>query len=198
MGLFNATLKAYAQGKKVKAGILIELRFTEPAYFWNGQRIITVAGHAWHGLGYISKIEGLEEALNGESIEGRVGISSAKLDRAIITLAASEDRANYVDSLIVFWLQFFEEEANNWATLDDPVAIKGGLIKNLELSSRRGPGRDRIRTLDVIFEDITYGRRIAPFGFFTDSDQRARYPDDPATGLEFIPQLQDKTIAVPW
>ena len=196
MGHFPDTIAAVLQGRRVNFAYLVEFQFDpEPAYFFSGTGRLTAGGQTWIGLANLGTIEGIEEALNGESAQMQLTLSGAYLSSKLVQLALSEDPAQYIKKLVRIWLQFFNDD---WSLLDAPYALAAGLMDGLIVSREEGENGQTIRSVPVTADNIFYGRRIAPNAYYTDSDQRARYPDDPATGLEFIPELQNKTIPVPW
>lgn len=194
MGWFNSTIAAALQCRTVRFGYLVELQvLPKTIYFWNGNGSLVTGGHTWLGLAQLGQIEGLEESLNGQSAPMRVTLSGASITGKLLKLATQENQAAYVGKLLRIWLQFFDAD---WALLDNPYALAAGIIDGISVSRSESGDSSIIRSLAVTAENIFFGRRIPPNGYYTDSDQQQRFPGD--RGLEFIPSLQDRTISVPW
>jgi hypothetical protein len=194
-GYFPATIAAALAGRRPRFAYLVEMMFDTPARFWNGNRAITTLdAKQWIGARQLGQIDGLEEALNGESKQFTVSISGAAISSQMMQMAAAEVRDAYMYRVIRIWLQFFDED---WQCLDNPYALQAGLITGLPLT-RSQPAQDGsvARTITVEADNIFYARSQAPRGYYTDSDQQARYPGD--LGMQFIPELQDSTVAIPW
>lgn len=193
MGPFSETVSAYLAGRQLRFAYLVEFQFDPAAYFWNGVGTLQAGGKTWVGLAQLGAIEGLSEALNGESQQMRLTLSGAQVSSAIMQAAASESRANYVGRIVTIWIQFFDED---WTLLDEPQALASGIVDGIPISREQGENGATIRTVTVTAENIFYSRRIPPNGYYTDSDQQQRFPGD--LGMQFIPALVDKTISVPW
>lgn len=196
MADFGATINAYLAGRKVNMRplALFDFRHGEEP-LWGGEYPLTSGGKTWKGLGRIATMDGLDQAATLESSAMTFQLSGVEpegTDTAYLTIAASDDRAQYVRRLVTVSLQFFDDD---WQPLDSPYAIKAGLMATMQMSrSRTGTGFQR--TISVQANNIFYGRGVAPASFYTDRDQQKRYPGD--LGLQFIPALQDKQIPVPW
>lgn len=190
---FDATIRAMLAGNSVRCAYLVEFLFDTPAYFWEGNGTLDADGKAWIGVGRLGAIEGIEQALAGQSVQLRITLSGADVTSQMMQMAATEPRSEYVGKLVRVWLQFFDAD---WQTLDNPYAIIAGIIDGVPV--RRDEDRDgaTIRSITVTAENIFYNRRVPSLGFWTSNDQKQRFPGD--LGLDFIPGLQDKLIEVPW
>lgn len=208
-GSFSETVKAYLEGRKVNFRLLVAFDFRDGVErVWGGEYALTSGGETWKGLGRITNIEGLDQEAGLESSVMTFTLSGVELpgaDLSYLAIATSEDRSNYVDRLVTVYIQFFEIEddpPNNryeWHPLDDPYAIKAGIMTGVTVSRSRvqtKQGQGVLRTVSLQANNIFYGRSVARGAFYTDRDQQIRAPGD--KGMQFIVALQDREIEVPW
>lgn len=196
MADFGDVINAYVEGRKVNMRPLALFDFRDaPAAFWGGEYPLTSGGRTWIGLGAIAAIDGLDQAATLDSSMMTFtlsGVEKATSGQSLIDMVKSVDRAQYVNRLATVFLQFFDED---WQPLNDPYAIKAGIMTNMPVSrSRTKDGF--LRTISLTANNIFYGRGVAPASRYTDRDQQKRHPGD--LGLQFIPTLQNKQIPVPW
>lgn len=189
---FPNTIRAILKGRTVRMAHLAEFMFRDaPAYVWNGVRTITTGGHDWIGFGKLGSITGIDETSSETASTIKASLSG--VDSAVLAVAASEDRADYVGFLLRVWMQFFDED---WSLLDAPYARAAGIMDGMEITRSPGVNGVTLRTVSVTAPNIFYGRRIPPFGYWTDRDQQKRYPGD--IGLSFVTSLQNAELPYPW
>lgn len=196
MADFGSTINAYLAGRSVKMRplALFDFRDGEMA-LWGGEYPLVSGGKTWQGLGSIASIDGLDQAATLESSAMTFTLSGVEVPDAgtsFSDIAKSSDRANYARRMVTVYLQFFDDD---WQPLDDPYALKAGIMTNM-LMSRSRMQNGYLRTISLQANNIFYGRGVAPASFYTDRDQQSRFPGD--LGMQFIPGLQSKQIPVPW
>lgn len=197
---FPATIRARLQGRTVRMTHLAKFDFDmlssgfAPMYLWNGYRDIESGGQTWIGLRNLGALEGLEETQSNIASTIRASISGVNTEA--LQLAVSEERAHYIGRMLTVYIQFFGSTDNEWEVLDDPYAICAGLMDGMEISRQQREDGATVRTIAVTAPNIFYARRQPPFGFYTDRDQNKRHPGD--RFCEFIPELQNMTLPVPW
>lgn len=196
MADFGATINAYLAGRHVNMRPLVLFDFADGEQaLWQGEYDLTSGGKTWKGMGGIASMDGLDAAATLESSAMTFTLSGVEPTDAPVSFAAiakNSDRSNYVRRLVTVYIQFFDED---WQPLDDPFAIKAGLMSNMTMSRSRA-NNGFLRTISLTANNIFYGRGVAPSAYYTDRDQQTRYPGD--KGLQFIPSLQNKQIPVPW
>lgn len=193
-GYFPATVAAALRGKRPRIAYLVEILIGPPVRYWNGFRpLTTLDGRRWTALKQLGDISGLDEVFDGEAQTLQVSISAAAMPSAILRAAATANKETYMWKLLRIWLQFFDEE---WQPMDYPFAFRAGLITGLVIDREMKGGGAASRRVTVEAVNLFYGRSAAAHGYYTDSDQQARYPGD--KGLQPIPSLQDATISIPW
>lgn len=179
-------------GRIVRVGHLVEFQFSQPKYVWNGDRQLEAGGKTWEAFRRLGSIEGLEEeADNLQSTELKFVLSG--VDSALLRTAVSEDRSTYVGKLVIVWLCFFDEE---WQVIEDPIAFKAGIMDRVEVSLSTDDNGVSTRRVSLTAQNIFYGRSIPPYAYYTARDQQLRHPGD--RGLEFVNELIEKVIPVPW
>lgn len=193
---FPNTIRARLQGRTVRLAHLVSFDFDalsgfEPAYLWNGSRAFISGGHTWNGLRGLGKIDGLEESLALQATT--ITATLTGVDSNLLAVAVSEDRAHYVGRMLRVFLQFFDED---WQPLDDPFARAAGIMDGMTVNRSQNGDGATVRSIAVTAPNIFAGRRVPPFGYFTDRDQQQRSPGD--LGCQHIPELQNASIPVPW
>lgn len=193
---FPNTIRAKLQGRVVRMAHLASFDFDalsgfEPAYLWNGSRAFVSGGHTWNGLRGLGQLDGLDEAVALQATTITATLSG--VDSTLLNLAVSEERSHYVGRMLRVYLQFFDED---WQPLDNPFARAAGIMDGMEVARTQAADGATIRTISVTAPNIFSGRRVPPYGYFTDRDQQQRSPGD--LGLQHIPELQNASIPVPW
>lgn len=193
---FPNTIRAMIAGRAVRMAHMVEFDFDsvsgfDPVYLWNGSRTITSGGHDWVGLRGLGSISGIDEVSTITSSTIKATLSG--LDTAMMGLAVSEDKTHYLGRLLRVWLQFFDAD---FQIMDDPYARCAGLMDGMEVTRSQGADGATVRSISVTAPNIFFGRVQSPIGYYTDSDQKKKSPGD--RGCEFIPDLVNSSIAVPW
>lgn len=196
MADFGATINAYLAGRKVNMRPLALFDFRDGEMpVWAGEYDLVSGGKTWKGLGSVASVDGLDQAATLESSPMTFtlsGVEKPGTGTTFISIAKSSDRANYIKRLVYVYVQFFDDD---WQPLDDPFALKAGIMADMQMSRSRTNG-GVLRTITMQANNIFYGRGVAPAAFYTDRDQQTRFPGD--LGMQFIPSLQSKQIPVPW
>lgn len=181
--------------RTVRVAHLVEFGFcTQVRRLWNGSYTLTTGGHDWFGLRKLGGIEGLDDEGVMQASQMKFTVTGVEPRLAsFLADAVAEDRSEYIGRIVRVWHQFFDED---WQKLDNPVARAAGIIDGLQVT--RSPIKDGgwQRTVTITAENIFYGRGLPPAGYFTNRDQQIRHPGD--RGLEFIPEIQETVIKVPW
>ncbi len=192
----DAVVEAYAKGAQVNCPCLAWLDFqSTPLAVWPGEYALTAGGVTWGGIGkagFLIDIEAMEAASSLEAAQFNIKLSG--VDSGIIASAASADRADYINQLLIVYALFCDED---FQPLANPMAIAGGFMGAMSIARSLSDGVWQ-RTINLPVNNMFYGRGIAPASFWTDSDQQQRYPGEGDTGLTFIKQLQDYSIRIPW
>lgn len=190
----DAVIETYAKGEQVNAATLAWLDFeTSPQPVWTGEYDITAGGQTWVGLGkagFLITIDNLEAASTLDASSFKVTLSG--VDAGLIAAAAGSDRADYVNRLLIVYALFCDKE---WQPLANPMAIAGGFMGSMT-TTRSYENNAWTRTVNLPVNNMFYGRGVSPFSFWSDADQQQRFAGD--TGMQFIAQLQDFDIPLPW
>lgn len=183
---------ALLEEHKLLVAHLVKFDFvSEATYLWNGHHDLITGGHTWKGLRKLGGIDGLEDTADLTATQLRFTLSG--VDGAVLAIAIAEDRTQYVGRLVTVWLQFFDSE---WQPVGDPIARACGLMDGMPISRSRDQDGGSVRILTLTAENIFSGRGIPPAGNYTDPDQKFRSPGD--RGLEFVSEVQNTVINVPW
>ena len=176
------TVKELAAGHRVQAATLFQFEFTSGTQrFWDGLGYLTADGHDWLGFGQMCSVSGLEQSRNMGAPQTTFKLSG--VDDNLIAIAVNS-AAEVTGNPCTVLLQFLSSVG---VPLDDPIAIWAGTMDTLTFQAGV---RDQSITLSA--ETLFVDRVRAPYGFQTDTDQRARWTGD--RGYEFVASLLWKTV----
>jgi hypothetical protein len=190
----------YAKGAQVNVPMLAWLDFdANPRAVWPGEYALTSGGVTWEGMGqagFLIGVDNLEGASTLEAASFNVTLSG--VDNQIVAAAASSNRADYINRLLILYAQFCDAD---WQPIANPMAIGGGFMGPMSITrnlSGEASSASWVRSITLPVANMFYGRGVAPFSFWTDASQQDRYPGQGDTGMTFINQLQDFMVKLPW
>lgn len=183
---FSATIAAAAAGKAVRAALLCEFQFASGTErVWGGEYPIIAGGYEWRGMSPFLSVDGL--SARGDLGAEPMTFKLSGVDAGIVAIA--KDAANEAKNRPVnVWLQFFDE---SWAPLDAPILMRAGIMDQLRFQTVGLTQRD----IECTAEGIFVARNYAPYAYYTDRDQNARFPGD--RGLEYVGGLIYKVVTWP-
>ena len=187
MGFLPQTIAEQAAGRQVLASELVFLDFLDqPMRYWRGAgRLRTNNGAIWEGTNGLGEISGLDQPLG--TIAPSASLTLSGVDQRVVVLSRQQsDRVTGRKCQI--YLQFFTAA---WAPLDNPLPIWAGEMDRLTYDWKG----ENTYSVTLSVEGKWTGRRKSPFGFYTDTDQKRRFPGD--RGLEQVASLVSKTIGWP-
>lgn len=184
MSYLPETKAALVRGDRVGQAILVELMIASgPQRYFNGVRRLRAGGREWLGLGDMLSISGLEQPAGGTAPPTTFTLSGVTPD---MIAAARNGSVEVKNRPVTVYLQFVGEAR----PLDEPLALWAGIMDTLKFAGSGPSDRRIVLTAETLF----VRRRRAPFGYYTDADQQARFPGD--RGMEFTAALVNKTV--PW
>ena len=202
MSLFPETIRAYLGGAKVQAVHLISFAFaSETMRFWKGDGVLETNDQAlWLGLGQFGTIAGIEQAVDGRAPEATATLSGVTPE--IVHLMRDEFQAEAQGRLVQLHVQFFgvddENDPDNQRCLDLPVPLWAGrMLRPSFTFDRGGDDSPQESTIGVTISSIFAPRSRPNHAFYTDSDQRARFPEAGDKGFEFVSSLINKDTTWP-
>lgn len=171
-----------AAGHRVACAVLFEFEFTSGTQrYWDGHGYLTADGQDWLGFGQMGSVSGLEQSRGMSAPQTTFKLSG--VDDNLIAIAVNSASEVTGNPCTVF-LQFLSSVG---VSLDDPIAIWAGTMDTLTFQAGV---KDQAITLTA--ETLFVDRVRAPWGLWTDTDQRARWPLD--RGFEFVASLLFKTV----
>lgn len=191
MSFFNNTIAAYLNKSTVFVAFLVKFDFVdEVKRVWNGVGPLRAGGFVWEGLGGLGGIAGLEQSMGTNAPQTQFTLSG--VDPTILSLLIG-DEENYVGRMVVVYLQFLNQK---YQPIDEPVVLRS-LLMDAVTVTRGGTSEtgSAVRHVSMPAETLFYGRGISPYGQYSDTDQKRRYPED--RFFEFVSDLQRKVIAWP-
>ncbi|HEV2557966.1 MAG TPA: hypothetical protein VGU45_05010 [Microvirga sp.] len=194
MGFFPQTVAAKLSGRTIGVSLLCFMDFREqPRRWWTGFGTLVTGGHEWLGTGEVVSIDGLEQPIGTAAPKTTFTLSGVDPDLVRMARLASN---RVKDRRVTVYLQFFDVVPDDagvqpWTPLDEPYAVWAGIMDQLTYNAD-GPSS---RSITLTAESLWVNRRRPPFGLYTDSDQKARFPGD--RGLEQVAALVTKTIRWP-
>lgn len=189
---FSSAAQAQMAGQIVRCDVLAEFQFlSETIRLWNGfGPLPTLDGKVWEGVAGMGDISGLSQSYNGSAPPLTLSISGVDARFAAKAKAESEE---YFNRPIVVFLQFFTED---WQPLDNPYGLTMARMTNLTSQMKTAPdGKSKTYTVSITAETPFAVRRRPPFGYFTDRDQKLRYPGD--NGLSRVAGIDNRVIRFP-
>jgi hypothetical protein len=192
---FSETILAQIKGRKIRRARLVEFDFVSgPIRVWNGaRRLRTKDGKEWQGMFGFGRIEGLQQAINGDAPEMRFSVSGVA---AAFVQKARGEASEYFNRRVLVFSQFFagedDEDFNPWEPIDNPFAEAWGIMRALTYEKTAEEGG--FRRIVTISAETPFGatKKRPPFSYVTDTDQRQRFPDD--RGMERVAGIEAKLI----
>lgn len=176
------TVSELAAGHRVQAATLFEFQFTSGTQrFWDGHGYLTANGHDWLGFGEMGSVSGLEQSRNMGAPQTTFRLSG--VDDNLIAIAVNS-ASEVTGNPCTVYLQFLSAALT---PLDAPVALWAGTMDTLSFQAGT-----KEQTITLSAETLFVDRTRAPYGFYSDTDQRARWPGD--RGFEFVASLLFKTV----
>ncbi len=192
---FDPVIETYAKGNALNLPALCYFDFRDaPQALWGGGFNLVSGGVTWTGLGkagVICGIDGLEDSSNLEASDMTFTLSG--VDASIMTVFKDEDRADYVGRMVCVYGQFCDV---NWQPLCPPFAYRAGIMGTATVDKTPDGNGGFTRTITLPASNLFAGRNNAPASFFTDRDQKVRYPGD--RFFEFVASIQEVSIDQPW
>ncbi|WP_062228790.1 hypothetical protein [Aureimonas frigidaquae] len=186
MAIFNAVQAAAAQGREVTLAALVDFDF--PGYrlrTWSGSGVLVVDGVEWHGAGQMGSISAIPFGENDSA--DKITFTLSGVEPQLVTQVNNSDAVRGRD--VTVYGQFFDNTTHQ--PLDGKFVIRSMIMDTIGYSAS-GPSE---RTISLTAETIWTARNLASYSYWSDRDQKARYPGD--RGCEFIPTLKNKVVAWP-
>lgn len=175
MGFFNSTQLALAAGRSVFYGELFKIEFTSGAdYYWDGFGPLDAYSQDWKGAANLVSRSDIPLGINDDA--GQLTLTLSGVDAAVVAAVRAEEAEIY-GRQITIWGQFFDEDLQ---LSDGRFFLFGG---TMDVPTYSGTGIAD-RSIIIPCEGEWADRNGAAFSFFSDVDQRARYPGD--KGCEFV------------
>lgn len=188
MSIHDITDADLRRGSKA-CTILCEMDFaTNPQRWWLGYGDLTAGGQTYKGTGDVIKISALSITYGMSAGMVRFSIPNASPEM----VARCDNQAGEVNNRVCrIYYQLYDAVErggrHSGRLIDDPIAIFTGRMRDMRSTS--SPDAREIE-LEAYGRLSRQGR--APYGRWTDADQRARYPGD--TGLGLLASLRDKAV----
>jgi hypothetical protein len=180
---FPSAIKAQLEGRSVFMDALVEFQFASDIIrLWNGAGTLrTLDDREWEGLAGMGEISGFDQAIDGTAPLQTFALSG--VDSRFAAVARGHSSEYYRLPALVF-LQFFDED---WQPLDNPFAVTARQMQTLR-ATRSQDQNGFIYRVSVDAETPFTTRRRPRGSYYTDRDQKTRYPDD--KGFEFMSTVE--------
>lgn len=187
MAYFDAPTLAQLGGQTVRLSPLVFFDFVDDPRWYGFQAgpLRTADDQIWEGTAGLGEISGLATPIG--TTAPVVTFKMSGVDSRVAALARLASSTVKGRDASVF-IQVFTED---WGLLGSPIHIWDG---ELDLMRYRAEGGG-VYTVSVTAETAWVKRNKPPFGYLTDTDQKARFPGD--RGLEQVSSLIGKTINWP-
>jgi hypothetical protein len=170
-----------------RIGLFAAFEFASgPVFLWSGVGEIATAGlgtlpaATWTGAGTLGAVSAVEETA-GLRANG-VTFTLSGVAASLLAVALGE---HYQGRRARLWLAYFDSA---WTPIADPILLVNGKMDQMELVDEGGVATIRLSVENRL---IDFERPADP-GFYTDADQKRRFPGD--KGLEYVAKLQNRVI----
>lgn len=161
-----------------RIGIFFRLDISPPFRFWLGIGDCSAtfdatdgSGATYSGLGEILDVPPFQQLING--VADRVQFRLSYVSSDVAALASSEADAVKGTALRVGLGVF----GGDWQLIENPVWLKSFTVDFLSIE-RDQSGDQAVWTVSLSARSLFTGRRRPGLSFFTNDDQKARYPTD--------------------
>jgi hypothetical protein len=183
----SAAVQTEAAATANRIAVFVEMRFESgTVYLWSGVGSLTTSAlgtlpaATWTGAGTLGSVSAVEETA-GLRANG-VTFTLSGVAASLLSIALGE---HYQGRAAKMWLGYFDA---SWALIADPIPLVNGKMDQMELVDEGATATIRLSVENRL---IDFERPADP-GFYTDADQKRRFPGD--RGLEYVAKLQNKTI----
>ena len=196
--LFPETIAASLAKRKVECALLALFDFTsEPMRLWRGNYTLrTNDGNRWTGLGKWGSVSGIQQAVNGNAPE--ISFTLSGVDDETLRKVREEFATEVRGRLAYVLFQFFgvddAADPGNQRPFDNPYPIAAARMLRPEYVADRESGE---RSVTIKAESLFSLRSRPRYAMYTDSDQRARFPDANDKGFEFVGEVVNKVVTWP-
>ena len=163
---------------ELREAFLFRLECDPPAYLWSGVGDLFVPADAlvgdttYLGGGEWVDLPEIQQLINGTA--DRVEFTVSGVDEETLRLAL-DDRATVSGSIVRIGTIPMDE---NWQVAGAPDWEWEGVADIVTVESSTGEGGDRTRSITLSVGSSDTARSRAQLTFFTDADQRRRFPTD--------------------
>lgn len=169
----DKAIEAQLAGEIVRAHRMVEFHFRSGVTrLWPGTFVLVDGnGRKWHPTMGLSRVTGIQQALQGTAPELRCELSGVDSDFVDKVRGKAEE---YEGRLVRVLWQFYTDTGD---PIDEPIVITWGIMRSLTFSAQSTPvGRRYVVTLNA--EGPFEGRARARNSYLTDTDQKMRSPGD--------------------
>lgn len=172
---------------------LFRLEAPEPAYLWSGVGDIDVPGDTlvgsattrYRGVGTLTGLPALEAVINGQFQKADFTLSGVDL----LALSYASDEADSVSGSII---RIGELPLDDMGQISGAVKWKWEAIADtLSVESQGADNGGRSRSITISAGTAANGRSTVQLRFYTNADQRMKYPTD--AFCSFVGGIQNVT-----
>jgi hypothetical protein len=186
MAFFNQVQAAQAAGREVILDSLVEFDLTTgPMRLWTGSGILNFEGHEWIGSGVLGSISAMPFGENDAA--DKVTFQLSGVTPELVT--ASNNTESVRGRAVTICGLFFDAATSQ--PLDSKFLIRSLIMDTIGYRAKGPAGRQITLTAETLWT----ARNLAAYSYWSDRDQKARFPGD--RGCEFIPTLKNKKVTWP-
>ena len=178
----GSTFSTQLSSTQTRPFYAVEFLYTQILRIWTGNGEFNIGGNSYLGLGNLLSIGQVQES--GETRASGIRIGATGMDSTILATSFAETQQGVVVNV---YFGVLTTTSNAQAIVDDPYQIFSGFVDTVTVSEE---GETSSISFDIESKLISLEK---PLDFrYTDQDQKFYFPND--KGLEFVDDLQDKSV----
>ena len=178
----GSTFSTQLSSSQTRPFYAVEFLYTQPLRMWTGYGEFTILSQDYLGLGNLMTISQLSESADIKA--NGINIRVNGLDTSILSQGFNETQQGVIVNV---YFGVLTTTSNAQAIVDTPYQIFSGTVDTVSISE---DGQTSV--IDYSIESKLISLEKALDFRYTDQDQKFFFPND--KGLEFVDDLQDKTI----
>ena len=178
----GSTFSTQLSSSQTRPFYAVEFLYSLPLRMWTGYGEFVILGNDYLGLGNLVSISQVSESADIKATGITINVSG--LDTSILSAGFNETQQG---TIVNVYFGVLTTTSNALAIVDTPYQIFSGTVDTVNISEEGD-----VSSIQYGIESKLISLEKALDFRYTDQDQKFFFPND--KGLEFVDDLQDKTI----